>query len=91
MQSLEVGRIVPIYESAANTKLTSRWFRRIIYGALENLGAEIPDGVPPALCRRLQLLDRRTAFAAGRTSRLKARPLPHLQSLLHAGTPPSDL
>jgi ATP-dependent DNA helicase RecG len=62
MQSLEVGRIVPIYESAANTKLNSRWFRRIVHGALENLAAEIPDGVPPALCRRLQLLDRRTAF-----------------------------
>jgi ATP-dependent DNA helicase RecG len=62
MQSLEVGRIVPIYESAANTKLNSRWFRRIVHGALENLAAEIPDGVPPALCRRLALLDRRTAF-----------------------------
>lgn len=61
-ESLEVGRIVPIYESAANAKLTSRWFRRTIHGALENLAAEIPDGVPPALCRRLGLLDRRTAF-----------------------------
>lgn len=62
IESLEVGRIVPIYESAANTKLTSRWFRRIIYGALQNLAADIPDGVPPALCRRLNLLDRRPAF-----------------------------
>ena len=61
-ESLEVGRIVPIYESAANTKLTPRWFRRIIYGALQNLAPEIPDGVPPALCRRLKLFDRRTAF-----------------------------
>src|SRR6185437_6856276 len=26
-QSLEIGRIVPIYESAAGQKLTSRWFR----------------------------------------------------------------
>ena len=62
IESLEVGRIVPIYESAANNKLTSRWFRRIIYGVLQNLAPEIPDGVPPALCRRLNLLDRRTAF-----------------------------
>jgi ATP-dependent DNA helicase RecG len=62
IESLEVGRIVPIYESAANAKLTSRWFRRIIHGALENLAAQIPDGLPPALCRRLDLLDRRTAF-----------------------------
>jgi ATP-dependent DNA helicase RecG len=62
IESLEVGRIVPIYESAANNKLTSRWFRRIIYGALQNLAAQIPDGLPPSLCRRLQLLDRRLAF-----------------------------
>ncbi|MFI5106108.1 MAG: ATP-dependent DNA helicase RecG, partial [Terriglobales bacterium] len=64
IESLEVGRIVPIYESAANTKLTSRWFRRIIHGALENLAAQIPDGLPPALCRRLDLLDR-LAFDIG--------------------------
>jgi ATP-dependent DNA helicase RecG len=62
IESLEVGRIVPIYESAANAKLTSRWFRRIIYGALQNLASQIPDGLPPALCRRLDLLDRRLAF-----------------------------
>jgi len=61
-ESLEVGRIVPIYESAASGKLTSRWFRRTVYGALQNLAAEIPDGLPPVLCRRLDLLDRRTAF-----------------------------
>jgi len=36
-QSLEIGRIVPIYESAANGKITSRWFRRIIHSVLENL------------------------------------------------------
>jgi ATP-dependent DNA helicase RecG len=63
IESLEVGRIVPIYESAANAKLTSRWFRRIIHGALENLAADIPDGIPPAISRRLNLLDRRPAFA----------------------------
>jgi ATP-dependent DNA helicase RecG len=62
IESLEVGRIVPIYESAAGAKLTSRWFRRVVHGALENLAAEIPDGLPPALCRRLHLLDRRAAF-----------------------------
>jgi len=62
LESLEVGRIVPIYESAANTKLTSRWFRRIIDGALQLLEPQISDGLPPALCRRLELLDRRTAF-----------------------------
>ncbi len=62
IESLEVGRIVPIYESAANAKLTSRWFRRIMHGTLQNLSADIPDGLPSSLCRRLNLLDRRTAF-----------------------------
>ena len=61
-ESLEVGRIVPIYESAANAKLTSRWFRKVLYGALENLSPDIPDGIPDALCRRLNLMDRRQAF-----------------------------
>jgi ATP-dependent DNA helicase RecG len=61
-ESLEVGRIVPIYETAAGGKLTSRWFRRVVHAALGNLAREIPDGLPPSLCRRLQLLDRRKAF-----------------------------
>jgi ATP-dependent DNA helicase RecG len=60
--SLEVGRIVPIYETAAGGKLTSRWFRRVVHAALGNLAKEIPDGLPLSLCRRLQLLDRRKAF-----------------------------
>src|SRR5258708_19996225 len=62
IESLEVGRIVPIYESAASTKLTSRWFRRVIHGALQNLKHDIPDGLPPALSRRLDLLDPRTPY-----------------------------
>ena len=37
-ESLEVGRIVPIYETAGQGSLTPRWFRRIIHTALENLG-----------------------------------------------------
>lgn len=62
VESLEIGRIVPIYGSAAEGKLTPRWFRRIINTALENLSSETPDGLPPALCRRMNLLDRRAAF-----------------------------
>jgi ATP-dependent DNA helicase RecG len=62
IESLEVGRIVPIYESAAGGKLTSRWFRRTIHQALANLLREIPDGLPQSLCRRLQLPERRAAF-----------------------------
>jgi len=60
--SLEVGRIVPIYESAAQGKLASRWFRRVIRGALAALAPEIPDGIPPAVRARLELLPRRQAF-----------------------------
>ena len=30
--SLEIGRIVPIYESTGQGKLTPRWFRRVIQG-----------------------------------------------------------
>lgn len=62
VESLEVGRIVPIYGSAADGKLTSRWFRRVINTALQNLASAIPDGLPAAMCRRLNLPDRRAAF-----------------------------
>src|SRR5208282_3985976 len=34
--SLEVGRIVPIYEAMGQGRLTTRWFRRIIRTALDN-------------------------------------------------------
>ncbi|MFB3814438.1 MAG: ATP-dependent DNA helicase RecG [Terriglobales bacterium] len=61
-ESLEIGRIVPIYESAAHGKLTTRWFRRVIHGALENLAPEIPDGVPPAVREHMHLMPRRKAF-----------------------------
>jgi ATP-dependent DNA helicase RecG len=61
-RSLEVGRIVPIYEATAHGKLTSRWFRRVIHGALEAIAPEVPDGIPPALRDRLALLTRREAF-----------------------------
>jgi ATP-dependent DNA helicase RecG len=41
--SLEVGRIVPVYEFLGGTtawgaKLTSRWLRRVVWGLLEELG-----------------------------------------------------
>ncbi len=72
--SLEVGRIVPIYE--ATGRLTARWFRRVIYGALEALDASsaaaeapasvgdavFPDAIPAAIRQRLGLIPRRQAF-----------------------------
>ena len=60
-QSLEVGRIVPIYESAANGKLTSRWFRRIIHSVLENL-PEVAESIPAPICERMALIPRGQAF-----------------------------
>jgi ATP-dependent DNA helicase RecG len=61
-QSLEVGRIVPIYEAAGNGRLTTRWFRRVIHAMLENLQPDIGDAIPAAVRGRMQLIDRRTAF-----------------------------
>ena len=61
-QSLEMGRIVPIYESAGQGRLTSRWFRRVIHGALENLTPELPEAIPSAVRKRLDLLPPRQAL-----------------------------
>ena len=61
--SLEIGRIVPIYESAGQGRLTSRWFRRVIHTALENLTPDLPDAVPAAVRRRLNLIPPREAFS----------------------------
>src|SRR6058998_789150 len=60
--SLEVGRIVPIYESAGQGRLTSRWFRRIIHAALENLSPELPDAIPAVVRRHLSLISPRDAL-----------------------------
>ncbi|MGH9676811.1 MAG: DEAD/DEAH box helicase, partial [Candidatus Acidiferrum sp.] len=74
--SLEIGRIVPIYETAAGGKLTSRWFRRTIHSALEQFIREeqvakdaaaaangrLPETLPAAICRRLALLPRSHAL-----------------------------
>ena len=60
--SLEVGRIIPIYESAGQGRLTPRWFRRIIHSALENLPPELPDPVPAAVRRHLSLIEPREAL-----------------------------
>ena len=60
--SLEVGRIVPIYESAGQGKLTPRWFRRIIRMALENLTPDLPDPIPAAVRAHLSLISPRAAL-----------------------------
>jgi ATP-dependent DNA helicase RecG len=61
--SLEVGRIVPVYEFLGGTtawgaKLTSRWLRRVIWPLLQELQAEpahVPETLPGALLKRLKL------------------------------------
>ncbi|HZP17935.1 MAG TPA: ATP-dependent DNA helicase RecG, partial [Terriglobales bacterium] len=61
-QSLEIGRIVPIYESAGQGRLTSRWFRRVIWTALQNLAPELTETIPAAVRHRLNLLPPREAL-----------------------------
>jgi ATP-dependent DNA helicase RecG len=58
---LEVGRIAPVYETLGN-KLASRWQRRIIWRVLEELKGRIPETLPQALCRRLELPSREDAL-----------------------------
>ncbi len=60
--SLEVGRIVPIYESAGQGRLTPRWFRRIIHAVLENLSPQLADPIPAAVRRHLSLISPRDAL-----------------------------
>ncbi|MBI3645558.1 MAG: ATP-dependent DNA helicase RecG, partial [Acidobacteriales bacterium] len=60
--SLEIGRIVPIYESTGQGKLTPRWFRRTIRSALDNLGPDAPDPIPAAVRAHLSLISPREAL-----------------------------
>jgi ATP-dependent DNA helicase RecG len=59
-ESLEIGRIVPIYE--ATGRLTSRWFRRIIRTALDNLTPDLPEAIPAIVRARLGLISPRAAL-----------------------------
>jgi ATP-dependent DNA helicase RecG len=59
-ESLEIGRIVPIYE--ATGKLSSRWFRKAIRTALDNLTPDLPDPIPAAVRSHLGLVSPRAAL-----------------------------
>src|SRR4029077_4744420 len=59
---VEVGRIVPIYESTGQGRLTPRWFRRAIRTALDNLTPELPDPIPAAVRAHLGLISPREAL-----------------------------
>jgi len=60
--SLEVGRIVPIYESAGQGRVTARWFRRVIRKALEDLTPELAETIPASVRERLALVSPREAL-----------------------------
>ncbi len=67
---LEMGRIVPVYESLGGTtpwgaKLTSRWTRRVMWSVFEELeasGVEAEETLPPVLRERLGLPRRMEAL-----------------------------
>ena len=59
-ESLEIGRIVPIYEAIG--KLTPRWFRKAIRTALDNLTPDLPDPIPAAVRAHLGLISPRAAL-----------------------------
>jgi ATP-dependent DNA helicase RecG len=60
--SLEVGRIVPIYESAGQGRVTARWFRRVIRTALDDLTSDLAETIPEAVRERLALVSPREAL-----------------------------
>ncbi|HMG01586.1 MAG TPA: ATP-dependent DNA helicase RecG [Edaphobacter sp.] len=68
--SLEVGRIVPVYEFLGGTtawgaKLTSRWLRRVVWTLLEELREGeplVPETLPAGLLERLKLPGRLEAL-----------------------------
>src|SRR5262249_48898506 len=50
--TLEVGRVVPVYESAGSGRLTPRFFRRLIHSVLQQVG-DIPDPLPQSVRAKL--------------------------------------
>lgn len=59
-ESLEIGRIVPIYEAAG--RLTSKWLRRIVRTALDNLTPDLPEPIPAMVRAHLGLISPRAAL-----------------------------
>jgi ATP-dependent DNA helicase RecG len=58
--SVEVGRVVPIYEGMAN--LGTRAIRRLIWTALASLGDNLPDRLPLSVREKNRLVDRAMAL-----------------------------
>ena len=60
--SLEMGRIVPVYESLGGVKLNTRWLRRVLWNLLAELEGQIPETLPRAMCERLSMPNREAAL-----------------------------
>jgi ATP-dependent DNA helicase RecG len=68
-EMLEMGRIVPVYETLGGTtawgaKLGSKWMRRVVWDVLEELGREVvlDEPLPSALRKKLGLINRLEAL-----------------------------
>ena len=59
-ESLEVGRVVPIYESVG--QIGPRVLRRLMRAALELVGEQIPELLPHSVRIKNRLVDRSAAF-----------------------------
>jgi ATP-dependent DNA helicase RecG len=60
--SLEMGRIVPVYESLGGAKLNTRWLRRVVWNLLAELEGNMPETLPKGLLQRLGLPGREAAL-----------------------------
>jgi ATP-dependent DNA helicase RecG len=69
---LEMGRIVPVYESLGGTtpwgaKLTSKWMRRVVWSIFEELlpaNTSVPETLPPSMLARLRFPSRLESLKA---------------------------
>jgi ATP-dependent DNA helicase RecG len=59
-ESLEAGRVVPIYESIG--RLTPRVMRRLVWTGLTAVNGQIGEVLPASVCAQNQLLDRGAAL-----------------------------
>ena len=59
-ETVHTGRIVPIYEKTG--QLTAKMQRTLVYRTLQDLPAELPDPLPPAVRTRQALMGRREAI-----------------------------
>ena len=87
-ESLETGRIVPIYEAAG--RLNARWFRRMIRTALEQMPAEVSDAIPAAIARPAGTDSARRSLLAGALAG-GWREFRRLAGGAHPGAPAADL